>query len=146
MKEELPHFKFSRPIYCIGCDMSLSPQSLFNILSLPQTPELPYLIMPATCTTKMKAFTTPLDAKTTKPVKKPCQHKARNTVNSSIPADTMEHAISMAPAGGQKSCKKAAAPTGDTDVAIEESQPEAGKCKHQLTSDTQEESDNLPLK
>lgn len=43
----------------------------------------------------------------------------------------------MAPAGGQKSCKKAAAPimVSDTDVAMEESQPEMAKRKHLLTSD-----------
>jgi hypothetical protein len=102
--------------------------------------------MPATRTTKTKAIATPSDAKTTEPVKKPRQRRAGNAVNSSVPADTPEPAINTAPTGGKKSRKKATAPTSDTDVAMEESQPEAGKRKRQLTSDTQEEVDNLPPK
>lgn len=78
--------------------------------------------MPATRTTKTKAIDALSNAKTTQPVKKPYQRKAKNTANGSVPADTPEHAIGTAPTEGGKS-----------------------KRKRQLTNDNQEE-DNLPLK
>lgn len=144
---EIASLQVSKPI---SCDTSLHPHYHLTFTS-DQLSEYPtrHLIMPAARTTKTKAAATPLDTKTTQPIKRPHQRKARNTANSSEPPDSPEPAISTAPTaptGGRKSRKKATAPTGSTDVAMEELQPKASKRKRQLTNDTLEATDNLPLK